>query len=434
MAKDEHESHIDDVINILNEKSDQKVSREEVEKEFDRFMEYGVPIDQAKQTLIKKFGGGSVVFTSSSTAERTLISDLKPNQTSVKLLGHVIAINPKEITVRGENRKIFYGILGDESGTIPFTAWNKVELEKGDVVEITNAYTREWAGAVQLNFGDRVRIEKTNKEKLPESAFKPKEAAISELRSGMGHVDVTGQILELNEREAVIDGETRKIFSGIIGDETGKAQFTSWHDFKIKEGDVLRITGGYVKSWKGIPQLTFDSNASVKKLDRKKIGEKDLKSVRMPIHQLVEKRGALDVEIEGTIIDIRPGSGLVMRCPDCNRVLINDECSIHGKVKGNLDLRLKIVVDDGTGAVSSTLNKNLSEELLGVKLDDIKKMNNEDLLNDVNTKLFARRIILKGNALGDEFGTTIIPKSAELIDVNLNKERENLLKEIEELL
>ena len=61
-------------------------------------------------------------------------------------------------------------------------------------------------------------------------------------------------------------------------------------------------------------------------------------------------------------------------------------------------------------------------------------MNNEDLLDDVNTKLFARRIILKGNALGDEFGTTIIPKSAELIDVNLNKERENLLKEIEELL
>lgn len=433
MAKDKHESHIEDIFNIL-QKSDKKVSREEIEREFDRFMEYGVPIDQAKQTLIKKFGGGSVVFTDSSTAERTLISDLKPNQTSVKLLGHIIAINPKEITVRGENRKIFYGIIGDESGTIPFTAWNNVELEKGDVVEITNAYTREWAGAVQLNFGDRVRIEKTEKEKLPEDAFKPKETTIKELRSGMGRVDVTGKILELNEKEVTVDGGSKKVFSGIIGDESGKAQFTSWHDFKIKEGDVLRITGGYVKSWKGIPQLTFDSNATVKKMDKKKITVQNLKSSKMPMHELVEKRGALDVEVEGIVIDIRPGSGVVMRCPDCNRVLMNDECSVHGKVKGNLDLRVKIVLDDGTGAVNSTLNRNLSEKLLGIKLEDVKNKSNDELLNEINKKLFAHRLTLQGNALGDEFGTTIIPKNAEFVEVDLKEETENLLKEVEEIL
>ncbi len=114
-------------------------------------MEYGVPIDQAKQTIIKKFGG-AIVFTGSSSksSERTLISDFKPNQTSVKILGHVIAINPKDITVKGENRKIFYGILGDESGTIQFTSWKDLEVEKGDVVEISNAYTREWQGSCTI--------------------------------------------------------------------------------------------------------------------------------------------------------------------------------------------------------------------------------------------------------------------------------------------
>jgi len=293
MAKDEHGSHVEDIINILSEKSDKKVSRDEIEQEFERFMEYGVPIDQAKQTLIKKYGGGSVVFTNESTAERTLISDLRPNQSSVKLLGHVIAINPKDITVRGENREIFFGIIGDESGTIPFTAWNKVELEKGDVVEISNAYTREWQGAVQLNFGDRVRIEKTEKEKLPESAFKPKEMKVKDLKSGLGRIDVTARILEIDSRDVDVNGENKKVFSGIIADDTGKAQFTSWHDFKLKKDDVLRITGGYVKSWRGIPQLTFDSNANVKKLDEKKIKKVDLESVKMPLHELVEKRGAL---------------------------------------------------------------------------------------------------------------------------------------------
>jgi len=434
MAKDEHESHIEDILNILSEKSDKKVSREEIEREFERFMEYGVPIDQAKQTLIKKFGGGSVVFTSTSTAERTLISDLKPNQASVKLLGHVIAINPKEITVRGENRKIFYGILGDESGTIPFTAWNKVELEKGDVVEVSNAYTREWSGAVQLNFGDRVRIEKTEKDKLPKSAFEPKEIKVNDLRSGLGRVDVTAKILELTEREVESDGEKKKVFSGVISDDTGKAQFTSWHDFNLKEGDVFRINGGYVKSWKGIPQLTFDSNATVKKLDKSKIGKEKLKSVRMPLHQLVEKRGAIDVEVEGTVIDIRQGSGFIMRCPECNRVLMNDECGVHGKVKGIPDLRIKLVLDDGTGAVGSVLNKDLSEKIIGIKLDESKKTKNEDLVDEINRKLFAHRLLLKGNALGDEFGTTLIAKDAELIEVDVKKESENLSSEIEGML
>ena len=96
-------SNVDEIINILGDEAMKNVSREEIEKEFEKFMDYGVPIEQAKQTLVKKYGG-EVVFTGSSSAsseERTLITDLKPNQYSVKLLGHVVAINPKEITVKG---------------------------------------------------------------------------------------------------------------------------------------------------------------------------------------------------------------------------------------------------------------------------------------------------------------------------------------------
>jgi replication factor A1 len=433
VADDDLQSHIDDVINALKESSEKKVTREEVEEELSRFIEYGVPIDQAKQTLVKKFGGGGVVFTDTS-AERTLISDLKPNQSSVKLLGHVIAVNPKEITVRGESRVIHYGILGDESGTIPFTAWSDVELNKGDVIEVTNAYTREWQGATQLNFGDRVRVEKTDRDRLPKSAFEPKQLKVKDLRSGLGRVDVTARILEVNERDADIGGETKKMFSGVLADETGKAQFTSWHDFKIKEDDVFRISGGYVKSWKGIPQLTFDSNASVKKVDKSKVAKGELEVNKMPLHLLVEKRGALDVEVEGTIIEIRPGSGFIMRCPQCNRVLMNGDCSIHGKVKGTPDLRIKLVVDDGTGAVSAVLNKEISEKLIDLSLEDCKKMEAEDMLDLINKKLFTQRISLRGNALGDEFGTNIIPKHAELLEVDVKNEAEKLSEELGELL
>ena len=303
MTEENLESHIEDIINALKSSdSEKEVSRDEIEREFSKFMEYGVPIDQAKQTLVKKYGGVAV-FTSQIPSERTLISDLKPNQGSVKLLGRVIAVNPKDITVKGEERTIFYGIIGDESGTIPFTAWKNLEIEKGDVIEISNAYTREWQGAVQLNFGDRVQIEKTDKEKLPKSAFEPREFKVKDLRSGLGTVDVTAKIIEVNERSPEIDGEIKKVFSGIIADETGKAQFTSWHDFKLKEGDVIRINGGYVKSWKGIPQLTFDQNATVKKLDKKKVAIRELQVHKMPMHVLIEKRGALETDFDRYICE-----------------------------------------------------------------------------------------------------------------------------------
>ena len=435
MVKDNLDDHIDDILNALGDDSEIEVKRENIEKELNKFMEYGVPIDQAKQTLIKKYGGKAVFTSSGQSSERKLISELQPNERSVNLLCRVIAVNPKEITVKGDSRKIFYGILGDESGTISFTAWNSdLDLEKGDVVEISNAYTREWQGTVQLNLGDRVNIKKTDKDRLPESAFEPRTLKIKDLRSGIGAVDVTARILEINEREAEVDGEIKKVFSGTLADETGKAQFTSWHDFKFKEEDVLQITGGYVKSWKGIPQLTFDQKATVKKLDKSKIPKSDLKINKMPLFMLVEKRGALDVEIEGTVIEIRPGSGIILRCPECNRAMINNECSIHGKVKGKQDLRVKLVIDDGTGSVSSSLNKELTEKLVGKTLDEFKKIDEDTLLDEINKKLFAHRIILQGNALGDEFGTSLIARNAKLVDYNIQDEADKLSQELEELL
>ena len=428
-------SHIDDIINALKDDSEKEVSREELEKELAKFIEYGVPIDQAKQTLIKKFGGGAVLTSSEQQSERKLISDVLPNERSVKLLCRIIAVNPKDITVKGDVRKIFYGIIGDESGTIPFTAWtSEFNFEKGDIVEISNAYTREWQGNIQLNLGDRSIIEKTDKDKLPESAFEPRTVKVKDLRSGIGTVDVTSRILEVNQRETEIDGETRKVFSGTIADETGKAQFTSWHDFKLKAGDVLQISGGYVKSWKGIPQLTFDDRATVKKLDKSTIPKKDLVVNKMPLFMLIEKRGAIDVEVEGVVIEIRPGSGVIKRCPECNRSLQNNECLTHGKVDGIHDLRLKLVIDDGTGSISSVLNRDITEQLIGKTLDESKKMDENQLLNEINKLLFAHKICVKGNALGDDFGTSILAKEAELVEQDIKEEAEKLSQELGDLL
>ncbi len=430
---EELKSDIDDIINALGEKSEE-ITREELEKELSKFIEYGVPIEQAKQTLIKKFGGIAVLTSTSQSSVRKLLSDLHPNERSVSLLCRVIAVNPKEVTVKGDTRKIFYGIFGDESGTMPFTSWNsELDIQKGDVVEISNAYTSEWQGITQLNLGDRVSINKTDKEKIPNNNFEPKEFKIRDLRAGIGSVDLKARIIDITEREVKVESKTKKVFSGIIADETGKAQFTSWHDFNLRKGDAYRIIGGYVKSWKGIPQLTFDDKAKVTKLEKSTIPKKDFDVIKMPMHKLIEKRGALDVEVAGEVVDVRPGSGIILRCPECNRSLQNGQCINHGKVEGKKDLRLKLVVDDGTGSISTILNRDITEKILGKSFEELEKLDENVMLNMINKTLFAHKISIEGNALGDEFGTSIIAKDASFIKENIRDEAKKVLRELEEM-
>ena len=430
MTIDDLNTHIEDIKKSLNTDIE-KINNNELEKELKKFIEYGVPIEQAKKTIIKKFGGNNL-FNNQSNKTRTLISKLKPNDQNVNLLCRVISINPKDITVKGENRKIFYGILGDESGTVTFTAWNNIDIQKEDVVEISNAYTREWQGNIQLNFGDRVNIEKTDKNKLPEEAFKPKKVKINELKSGIGSVDIKVIILKIDEREVEVNQEKKKVFSGIIGDETGKAQFTSWYDFKLKKESSYQITGGYVKSWKGIPQLTFDENSTVKKLNRDIIEKETVITKQMQIHELIEKKGAIDIKIEGTIIEIKEGSGVIIRCSQCNRALKDNECTLHGKVEGKTDFRIKAIIDDGTGAINTILNKDISEKILKKSLKEYQKMDQENIKNDMINKLFTQRIMIKGNAFSDNFGTTLIAKDLEIINIDIKNISDKILQELEE--
>ena len=438
MTRDDISIHVDEIINFLSENTEKKVERKELEKELKKFIEYGVPIDQAKQTLIKKFGGGLQFSSQKIPTERILLSDLQANQSNVSVLCRVITINPKEITTRGEQKQIYFGILGDESGTIQFTAWNDIEVEKGDVIEISNAYTREWRGEIQLNLGDRVTISKTDKSKLPESAFKPKQYKINDLRPGLGEIEITGKILEIEKKEnETADGKKINFF-GIIADETGKIQFTAWHDFKLKKEDVVTISGGYIRSWKGIPQISFDERSQVTKQSKNLIKKDSIQTSKVPMHVLVERGGAFDIIVEGTIIEIQAGSGLIKRCSECNRVLWNDECKIHGKNDGIIDMRIKLVADDGTGAVNVVLNKDLSEEILDIKFDDYKKLieddnNNDVIKNEIESKLFTKRLQIQGNAMSDDFGTTIIAKKAEVITVDLQNEIEKVLSKLEEL-
>src|SRR5205807_6214528 len=127
----------------------------------------------------------------------------------------------------------------------------------------------------------------------------------------------------VGRREGEGDGAPKAVFSGVLADETGKTQFSAWKDFTLKDDEVLRIEGAYVKSWRGIPQISFDERATITRLkpDLLPPSERLNVSPRMWIKDLAERGGAADVTVRGILIDLREGSGLVYRCPDGRQVL-----------------------------------------------------------------------------------------------------------------
>jgi len=414
-------AYVDEIMSVLG---DEGISREDIEKEFKRFIEFGVPPEQAKRSLIRKFGGKKIT--------RKFLKDVKPNEQSINIVCKIITKNTREINVKGEAKTIYYGMLADETAVLPFTSWRPdFPAEKGDVVEIRNAYSREWQGTVQINIGERTGIKKLDEGDIPNIQQDVKKCKIKDVYSTFGPIEIEAKILSISEKEVETDGTKKKVFSGVLGDDTGKAQFTAWHDFNLKEGDVVRIKGCYAKFWRGIPQIVFDERSTVDKLKE----DISVGSLSVPLHKLVEMRGGIDVTTEGTVIEIKENSGYVERCPECNRLIKNGECSVHGKVKGVADLRLKMIVDDGCAGVSAIANREVTEKLIDMNLSDCKKIikdgGEEELLDIIRKKLLTKKLRLRGNAFGDEFGTTLIIKEAAVVNVDIQREAQQFLQMVE---
>jgi replication factor A1 len=430
--------HVEDIARVLKD----EVNREELEKELRHYLtEYRIPLGTAKQMLVKKYGGtpSELGLGVSKTVEQ-----LAPNEASVDLLARVVSVNFKVIDVGGEKKRIAFGLLGDQTATVSFTMWNTDDwkFQKGDVVAVHNAYTKEWKGKPQLNFGDRTQIELKSKDALPNfvtrASSEPANCQVRDLKGGVSNVSLTARVLFVEARTVNVSGEQKQVFSGLLADETGKVQFSSWHDFDLKEGDVIRIAGGYVKTWRGIPQFNFDERAEVAKLDTGDMPSLEELAKRRVylINELAERGGAVDAAVEGVIIDIRTGSGLIFRCPECNRVVQKGVCRLHGEVEGKADLRIKAVLDDGTGALTAVLGRGITETLLGRDIEECQKIAREAMdgtviSDELRDLLVATPVRIAGDATMDEFGIMLISKDAEFIKTDVVSEARALLEELE---
>ena len=148
---------------------------------------------------------------------------------------------------------------------------------------------------------------------------------------------------------------------GLLGDESGTIKFVAF-----ETSDLPELTEGQAYELSNVVTDEYEGSYSVKLNRTTQITE---------IDEEIEIGDNADT-FEGALVDIQSGSGLIKRCPeeDCTRVLQNGRCSEHGQVEGEFDLRIKGVLDDGETVSEVIFDREATEKLTGMSLEEAKDM------------------------------------------------------------
>ncbi len=426
--------HFEHIKQALQDKIGTELDEADLRDEFQKYLDYGVPADQAARTILRHHGhqpGGTAPQATGGSGDteqpRTTLADAPGNTPYVNLLARVVSYNTKLVHARGEDKEIVWGMLGDETATRPYTSWRPLEgVEKGDVLEIKGAYTKEFRGEVQINFGDRTQVEKKDPDALPKTVTEFRDTAVAELAPGLRNVRVTGRILDVSSRDITVQGQPKTIYGGTLADESGKIEFTAWADLGLVADSVVTIEGGYVRTYRNTPQFNFDQDATVTPA-QVDLPDADTLADTPPValHELTEQ-GANDVCVVATLLEVRDGSGLVFRDPETNRVVPTQTETTTP------DLRVKGVLDDGTAAMNLIANRELTEQLLGKTLEQCQAeakaaFRPEVIQDELRQKLPGRVYKARGNVLVDDFGAMFIAKTLTPFEGDLEEPAKDLL-------
>ena len=383
------------------------VDKQEVKADLESLLEFDVPLEEAAQSVRRKHGGGGG---GSSTPETLDLESISTAQDSVNVTVRVLTQGTRTIRYQGEDVTIREGKLADGSGTISYTAWQDFGFEPGDSIVVGNAGVREWDGRPELNLGQSSTVsmaDETVDVNLPVGG----DSDLIDLEPGDRGRNVEVRVQEVDSRTIDgRDGETT-ILSGVLADETARLPFTDWDPHPdLEVGADLRIEDVYIREFRGSPSVNLSEFSTVEPLSEP-VDVTD-SAPQLSIAEAVDSGGLFDVEVVGNVLEVRDGSGLIERCPDCGRVIQNGQCRTHGAVEGEDDLRIKAIVDDGTDTVTAIIGSELTAEIYGGDVSDAKEaardaMDKEVVADAIRETLVGGAYRVRGTLSVDEYGANL---------------------------
>ena len=329
----------------------------------------------------------------------------------------------------GSRRPLLSGLLSDGTATVRFTWWDppKDAIERGTVVRAVGAEVREFRGRPEVTFTFRTRVGPASPAELPRLV--PEEIpvrTVRELQAPDEGFRLQVRVVRVAPRTVSVGEERRVVHEGLLADRSGAIALSSWSDFGLRAGEAIEIVGGYVRHFRSRPQLVLDERSSVRRIDGTELPEATelLSAPPRSIARVEDEGGGEAVAVEGIVVGLLPPSGLVYRCPTCHRSVKSGLCRVHGTVDGQPDLRSRIVLDDGTGALTVNAGRDDTERLAGFTLEEVRRRLREQpdpslVEEQLLERLLGRRLRVRGAGTKDDFGVTLTPDSIETVEIDL---------------
>jgi replication factor A1 len=350
------------------------VPDEEIASRLKKLIEdFRVPESEARRSVLNYFlKEHGVVPVARASSEKVKVSDIKESGKWVDLEAKVLDLWDPATEAISQT-----GLIGDGSGSMKFVKWTKSELpnlELGKSYILRNLVTDEFQGRFSVKLNRTSQIEPLEKDVEAGPASRTvQQMKVVEINEPGLWVDLKVKVAQLWETNSDAISQ-----SGLVGDETGSIKFVKW-----SKAELPSLEEGKSYHLKNLVTDEFQGRFSVKLNRTSKIE---------PLDKDVEV-GSQATEFSGALVDVQKGSGLIKRCPVCRRSLAKGVCSDHGKVEGTYDLRIKAVIDDGRRVQDILINRETTERLVGLTLDEAKQMAMEALDHEVVRSMIENKLV-----------------------------------------
>jgi replication factor A1 len=212
-------------------------------------------------------------------------------------------------------------------------------------------------------------------------------ARIKDITSDGKWVSLKAKVVQLWENEKPSISQI-----GLLGDDTGIIKFVVWTKSDLpllEEGKSYMFKNLVTDSWQGRFSVKMNKTTTIVPAEDVEVANNDS-------------------SVTGAVVDVQEGSGLVKRCPECNRILVKGACVDHGKQDGEYDLRVKAVIDDGRIAQDIILNQEMTCKVTGIDVKVAKKMAMDAVdpavvLDEIRRILLGKYLTVKGPVLGSRY-------------------------------
>ena len=391
-----------------------------------------ININRPSRVTVLKEGGQPVTKISD---EPIPISEAGEAEGIVSVVARVLSKKDDQIVKKDGSGTldIVRGRLADPSGTIGFISWREFNHEVGSLIKIDRAQIRRFRDTPEINIGDLSKIEPFHDSSFAsmDDLQSVNRSTISELRDGARDIEITVQVENWQARTFTnADGEERTVRSGDVMDPTGRCRLTSWGEMSPEPGAFLHLKGARVQYWQGSPDLVIDSAEQVIDLSDPPWDAIDPADhwVEVDLTDLVNGGSRRGIRTSGTVVAIANNSGIIERCPECRRVMRDGECAEHGPQRGEEDVRLRFVLDDGVSNASTLIGKEATEVLTGMDQgqirDAIDASTRAGFIATLRERFLARKLHINGRAMVDTQGAILMADSVE-VDTRTPEEAAN---------